>query len=56
MWGTDDLSYLSRYDGLMHMRLTNLGAYCLGLTETYSPPPAEARTVLTVRPNLEVVN
>ena len=29
--GTDDLEFLSRYDGLHYVRLTALGAYCLGL-------------------------
>ena len=34
LWGTDDLEFLSRYDGLRYVRLTALGAYCLGLTES----------------------
>ncbi|MGF1520110.1 MAG: hypothetical protein ACFCVB_20235, partial [Nodosilinea sp.] len=31
-WGTDDLSFLSRYDGLLSFRLNPLGAFCLGLS------------------------
>ncbi len=34
-WGTDDLNFLSRYDGLLYFRLNALGAYCLGLTDSY---------------------
>lgn len=55
LWGTDDLAYLSRYDGLMYFRITPLGAYCLGTDSTYELLPVEARTVLRVLPNLEVV-
>jgi hypothetical protein len=36
-WGTDELEFLSRYDGLRYLRLNDLGAYCLGLSETYVP-------------------
>jgi hypothetical protein len=55
MWGTDDLGFFSRYDGLQHIRLNALGAYCLGLSETYSAPPLDVRKVLDVLPNLDVV-
>ena len=37
LWGADDLSCLSRYDGLLALRLTPLGAWVLGQTETYTP-------------------
>lgn len=53
-WGTDDLSFLSRYDGLMYFRLTPLGAYCLGLADGYTPQEIEARARLTVLPSLRV--
>jgi hypothetical protein len=55
-WGGDDFESLSRYDGLRAVRLTGLGAYALGLTDSYQPPPvaAPART-LKVLPNLDVV-
>ena len=54
MWGTDDLSFFSRYDGLMHFRLTGLGAYCLGKTESYTPPARVKQTVLEVMPDLTI--
>jgi hypothetical protein len=42
--GSDDLSFLSRYDGLQAFRLTPLGAYLLGL-ETRLPAAAVASSV-----------
>ncbi|MBW4634601.1 MAG: helicase-associated domain-containing protein [Iphinoe sp. HA4291-MV1] len=54
LWGTDDLPFLSRYDGLGCLQLTPLGAYCLGITENYTPPPLEVRSVFRVLPNLEI--
>lgn len=54
IWGTDDLPFLSRYDGLSHIRLTALGAYCLGLADTYAPAAAPASTRLSVMPSLQV--
>jgi hypothetical protein len=55
MWGTDDLEYLSRYDGLMYIRQTPLGAYALGWAEGYEPPALEQRSAFTVLANLDVV-
>ncbi len=55
IWGTDDLDCLSRYDGLLYFRINGLGAWCLGLTEEYIPSPAEARQILKVLPNLDIV-
>jgi hypothetical protein len=55
LWGTDDLDFLSRYDGLLFFRLNPLGAYCLGLTEEYAPPPQEERLVLEVRSPQEII-
>jgi hypothetical protein len=56
-WGTDDLDYLSRYDGLRAIRLNALGAYALGLHPNYEPPAldASARDSLKVLPNLDIV-
>ena len=54
-WGADSLSYLSRYDGLLYFRLNALGAYCLGISEAYSPTQVEAQKFLRVLPNLDVV-
>jgi hypothetical protein len=53
-----DAEYLSRYDGLLAMRLTELGAYVLGLIGEYTPPALAAESgapVLKVLPNLDVV-
>ena len=55
LWGTDDLHFLSRYDGLIYFRLTALGAYCLGLTAKYQPPAIANTQTLRVLPNLEIV-
>jgi len=55
LWGTDDLPFLSRYDGLMYFRLTPLGAYCLDVESDYQAPPVEVKPVFRVLPNLEVV-
>ena len=54
LWGTDELVYFSRYDGLMNFRITALGAYCLGSETAYQPPPVETKPVLSVLPNLEI--
>jgi len=54
LWGTDGLEFLSRYDGLLHIRLTSLGAFCVGLTDAYEPAPLEARAAFTLLPNLDV--
>jgi hypothetical protein len=54
LWGTDDLDFLSRYDGLLSFRLNPLGAYCLGLVEKYEPSAVQARAALTVLPSLQV--
>jgi len=35
LWGTDELSFFSRYDGLMYFRINPLGAYCLGMASAY---------------------
>lgn len=55
LWGTDDMSFLSRYDGLLYFRVNPLGAYCLELTDSYTPPKIEITTKLTVLPSLKVM-
>ncbi|MEW6488528.1 MAG: hypothetical protein AB1578_11530 [Thermodesulfobacteriota bacterium] len=55
LWGVDDLSFLSRYDGLACLRLNALGAHLLGVAEGYEPAAPEPRSGLKVLPNLEVV-
>lgn len=54
LWGTDDLQFLSRYDGLIYFRLTPLGAYCLGLTADHAPAPIEPSVRLSVLPGRQV--
>jgi len=54
LWGTDDLFFFSRYDGLAALQLTPLGAYCLGVDHNYTPPPLELRSIFRVLPNLEI--
>ena len=54
IWGADDLAYLSRYDGLTAVRVNDLGAYVLGITD--QPPAAPAPTAaLRVLSTHEVV-
>jgi Helicase conserved C-terminal domain len=53
-WGTDDLSFLSRYDGLLYFRVNALGAYCLEVANHYTPTPVEFRPILKVMSNLEL--
>jgi hypothetical protein len=54
IWGADDLAYLSRYDGLTAVRVNDLGAYVLGLSD--QPPAAAApAAVLRVLSTGEVV-
>jgi len=54
MWGTDEMAYFSRYDGLLYVRVTSLGAYCLDAEAEYQPAPVEVKPVLRVLPNLEI--
>lgn len=54
LWGTDDLLYFSRYDGLMYFRVNALGGYCLGVASAYAPATVKVKPVLRVLPNLEI--
>ena len=44
LWGTDELPFLSRYDGLVYFRVNRLGAYALGCASEYTPPAVKAPT------------
>ena len=55
LWGSDDYDALSRYDGLLYLRINNLGAWCLGLAEKYVPTAPKIEQLLTVLPNRDVV-
>ena len=51
---SDELEFLSRYDGLRYFRLNPLGAWCLGEAESYQPRAPAARASLTVFPDLRL--
>ncbi len=53
-WGIDALDFCGRYDGLLYVRLSSLGAYCLGIADDYEPPAAEQRNLLKVLANREL--
>lgn len=55
LWGSDFLSFLSRYDGLRKFRLTPLGAYCLGTAVEYSPKLIVPKASFTVLPSLRLI-
>ena len=54
-WGTDDLTCLSRYDGLLWLRVNALGAWVLGQVRDYDPPPPPKSEALRLLSNLDVV-
>ncbi len=54
-WGTDELGFCSRYDGLLYVRLNMLGAYCLNVTPHYEPSPARAIAPWEVLGNGEII-
>lgn len=53
LWGADDFSCLSRYDGLWALRLNSLGAWVLGKKPNYRPSFHDEPS-LRVQPNLEI--
>jgi hypothetical protein len=55
LWGMDELEFLSRYDGLTHFRINNLGAWCLDLASEYMSPLEDTGAALTVMSNFDVV-
>ena len=54
LWGTDDLSFFSRYDGLLYFRLNPLGAWCLDLCEDYRPVESADVPLFTVGEDLHI--
>lgn len=54
LWGADELNFLSRYDGLKYIRLNELGAYCLGLHNEYTPRHVPTALKLSVLPSSRV--
>lgn len=56
VYGLDEYEFLSRYDGLLGLRLTNLGAFVVGVSPGYQRPTArEGPPVLKLLPTLDVV-
>ncbi|WP_121967801.1 hypothetical protein [Leptolyngbya sp. BC1307] len=55
LWGADDYSFLSRYDGLLAFRINPLGAFCMGLADSYTAAPVTVESTLRVLPNLDIV-
>jgi len=55
-WGEDEMSFCSRYDGLLYVRLNGLGAYLLDLSDTWTPPVTaeENHNLFTLLPNREI--
>ena len=54
LWGADDMSCLSRYDGLRYLRLNALGAWILGGSGSYQPAVTEKAALFQILPNLDV--
>ncbi|MFA0436896.1 hypothetical protein BCT78_10915 [Vibrio breoganii] len=53
-WGQYDLDYLSIYDGLKYIRLTKLGAYVLGVVDTYIDVSESTKTSIALLPKNRV--
>ena len=55
-WGKDEMSFCSRYDGLLYVRLNGLGAFVFDLIDTWTPPVTakEARNLFAILPNHEI--
>lgn len=56
LWGTEDYDFLSRYDGLLYLRINPLGAYVLEMTDSYQPAKPPVKSDLKILPNLEIVD
>jgi hypothetical protein len=54
IWGTDELKFFSRYDGLRYFRLNPLGAWCLNLCDEYQPAESPEAPLLTVSEDLQI--
>jgi hypothetical protein len=54
LWGVDWLRFLSRYDGLIYVRVTPLGAWCIGSSDSYAPVPVQPGATLAVLPSLQI--
>jgi hypothetical protein len=54
-WGTDEMDFCSRYDGLLYVRLNALGAYCLNVASEYESTPARPASPWEVLGNGEII-
>jgi hypothetical protein len=54
-WGTDEMDFCSRYDGLLYVRLNDLGAYCLNVTSTYKSTTVRHDSPWEVLGNGEII-
>jgi hypothetical protein len=54
IWGADDLSFFSRYDGLLYFRLNPLGAWCLDLSDGYQAATSPEAPLLTLSEDLHI--
>jgi len=54
LWGTDELAFLSRYDGLCYFRVNALGAFVFGQTDNYQPQTPASAVALSVLPSLTI--
>ena len=54
-WGADEFECLSRYDGLLYLRVNPLGAWVLGTADEYRPAAPARTEVLRVLANRDVV-
>ena len=54
LWGAEELTFLSRYDGLSHFRLNRLGAFVLGLADHYQAATALSTVGLYIAPSLSI--
>lgn len=55
IWGTDDFSYLSRYDGLLYFRINSLGEYVLGMASEFCEPEIQVVAGLDILPNFDII-
>lgn len=54
MWGTDELPFLSRYDGLLYFKINDLGDYCLDKTKSLVARNSKGKAKLSVMPSMRI--
>ncbi len=55
-WGNDEMSFCGRYDGLLYVKLNELGAFVLGVKDNWTPTSTggENRNLFALLPNREI--